>query len=104
MVKTRHIAAARHPIPDVPVVYLVEPTEKNLQSITTDLENGLYAPAYINFLSSLPRLLLEDLAARTAMGGTSEHIAQLYDQYLNFIVSEPDLFNLGMQEEHTYWP
>jgi hypothetical protein len=35
--------------------------------------------------------------------GTSEHIAQLYDQYLNFIVAEPDLFSLGMQKEHTYW-
>lgn len=27
----------------------------------------------------------------------------MYDQYLNFIVSEPDLFSLGMQKEHTYW-
>lgn len=25
------------------------------------------------------------------------------DQYLNFIVAEPDLFNLGMQRDHTYW-
>jgi len=26
----------------------------------------------------------------------------VYDQYLNFIVSEPDLFSLGMGNE-TYW-
>lgn len=30
-------------------------------------------------------------------------ISQLFDQYLNFIVAEPDLFSLGMQKEHTYW-
>ncbi len=40
--------------------------------------------------------MLEDFAAQTAAAETAEKIAQLYDQYLNFIVSEPDLFSLGM--------
>ncbi|KAG5950975.1 hypothetical protein E4U53_004064 [Claviceps sorghi] len=98
-----HIGASRHPIPDVPVIYLLEPTAQNLQGITNDLQKGLYSPAYVNFLSSLPRVLLEDFATMTASAGTSEHIAQLFDQYLNFIVAEPDLFSLGMQNAHTYW-
>ncbi|KAL8383022.1 hypothetical protein RB595_006674 [Gaeumannomyces hyphopodioides] len=98
-----HITASRHPISDVPVIYLVEPTQKNLQGITADLQKGLYSPAYVNFLSSIPRPLLEDFATQTAAAETSEHIAQLFDQYLNFIVAEPDLFSLGMQKEHTYW-
>jgi hypothetical protein len=101
--QVRHIATARHPIPDVPVLYLVEPTASNLHSITSDLSKGLYSPAYINFLSSIPRPLLEDFARQTAEAGTSEHIAQFYDQYLNFIVGEPDLFSLGMRKENTYW-
>ena len=101
--KFRHIASSRHPIPDVPVLYLVEPSSANLQSITTDLSHGLYSPAYINFLSSIPRPLLEDFAQQTAQAGTSEHIAQFYDQYLNFIVAEPDLFSLGMRKSNTYW-
>ncbi|KAI9048599.1 hypothetical protein LZ554_007432 [Drepanopeziza brunnea f. sp. 'monogermtubi'] len=98
-----HIASSRHPIPDVPVLYLVEPTASNLASITSDLSRGLYSPAYINFLSSIPRPLLEDFARQTAEAGTSESIAQFYDQYLNFIVGEPDLFSLGMRKENTYW-
>ncbi|KJZ73862.1 hypothetical protein HIM_06755 [Hirsutella minnesotensis 3608] len=98
-----HISSARHPIPDVPVIYLLEPTAQNLQGITGDLSKGLYSPAYINFLSSLPRVLLEDFATQTATAGTSDQIAQLFDQYLNFIVAEPDLFSLGMQKQHTYW-
>ncbi|PHH81091.1 hypothetical protein CDD80_3373 [Ophiocordyceps camponoti-rufipedis] len=98
-----HISTSRHPIPDVPVIYLVEPNARNLQGITSDLQRGLYSPAYINFLSSLPRVLLEDFATQTASAGTSEQIAQLFDQYLNFIVAEPDLFSLGMQKQHTYW-
>jgi sec1 family domain-containing protein 1 len=99
----RHIASARHPIPDVPVLYLVEPSPSNLHAITTDLSRGLYSPAYINFLSSIPRPLLEDFARQTAEAGTSESIAQFYDQYLNFTVGEPDLFSLGMVKENTYW-
>ncbi|OBT91828.1 Vesicle trafficking between the ER and Golgi [Pseudogymnoascus verrucosus] len=98
-----HIASARNPIPDVPVLYLVEPSPDNLKAITTDLTRGLYSPAYINFLSSIPRPLLEDFASQTADAGTSENIAQVFDQYLNFIVSEPDLFSLGMRKDHTYW-
>ncbi|EME82653.1 uncharacterized protein MYCFIDRAFT_80285 [Pseudocercospora fijiensis CIRAD86] len=97
-----NITRQRHAIPDVPVVYLVEPTADNLQRITQDLQNGLYSPAYVNFLSSIPRPLLEDFATQTAEAGTSESISQVYDQYLNFIVSEPNLFSLGMGKE-TYW-
>lgn len=92
----------RHLIPDVPVIYLVEPTAENIRLITSDLERGLYSPAYINFLSSVPRPLLEDFASQIATAGVSEHIAQVYDQYLNFVVSEPDLFSLGMGNE-AYW-
>ncbi|CAK3949219.1 probable Golgi transport Sly1 [Lecanosticta acicola] len=97
-----NINGQRHPIPDVPVLYLVEPTAANLEHITQDLQKGLYSPAYINFLSSIPRPLLEEFATQTAQAGTAESISQVYDQYLNFIVSEPNLFSLGMGRE-TYW-
>ena len=99
----RHISTARHPIPDVPVIYLLEPSAPSLQGVTNDLQKGLYSPAYINFLSSVSRPLLEDFASQTVAAGTSEKIAKIWDQYLNFICSEPDLFSLGMQKEHTYW-
>lgn len=70
--------------------------------ISQDLSRNLYADAYINFLYSIPRPLMEDFAAQIAEAGTSESVAQVYDQYLNFIVSEPDLFSLGMGND-TYW-
>ncbi|KAJ9244571.1 hypothetical protein DTO271D3_3919 [Paecilomyces variotii] len=97
-----NINSPRYPIPDVPVVYLVEPTPVNIQLITSDLSRGLYSPAYVNFLSSIPRPLLEDFASQIASTGTAEHVAQVYDQYLNFVVAEPDLFSLGMGRD-VYW-
>ena len=45
---------------------------------------------------------MEDFAAQIASAGTSESIAQVFDQYLNFIVAEPDLFSLAMGRE-TFW-
>lgn len=97
-----NINAPRHPIPDVPVLYLLEPTAANLNLIDSDLAKSLYADAYINFLSSIPRPLMEDFALKIAESGTAESVSQMYDQYLNFIVSEPDLFSLGMGKD-TYW-
>ncbi|KXJ87706.1 snare docking complex subunit [Microdochium bolleyi] len=97
------LAQRRHPIPDVPVIYLLEPTKKNLDTIASDLAAGLYSPAYVNFLSTIPRPLLEDFSNTVVAADTHEHISQVFDQYLNFIVAEPDLFSLGMQKEHTYW-
>lgn len=70
-----HLASTRHRIEDVPVVYLVEPTAQNLKSITDDLEKGLYSPAYVNFLSSIPRPLLEEFASETVANGTQEHVS-----------------------------
>ena len=97
-----HINSQRHHIPDVPVLYLVEPTAANLQLIASDLRRNLYADAYINFLYSISRPLMEDFASQVAASGSAAGIAQVYDQYLNFIVGEPDLFSLAMGKE-TYW-
>ena len=70
--------------------------------IASDLSRNLYSDAYINFLYSISRPAMEEFAAQIAAAGTAENIAQVYDQYLNFVVAEPDLFSLAMGRE-TYW-
>ena len=45
---------------------------------------------------------MEDFAAEIAESRNVEGIAQMFDQYLNFIVGEPDLFSLGMGKD-TFW-
>lgn len=101
-IPVRHINSQRHEIPDVPVLYLVEPTESNLKTIASDLSRNLYSDAYINFLYSISRPAMEDFALQIATAGTSENIAQVYDQYLNYIMEGQDLFSLAMGRE-TYW-
>ncbi|KAF3910534.1 hypothetical protein ABW21_db0200829 [Orbilia brochopaga] len=93
-----NINSQRYPIPDVPAIYLVEPTSENVQLIAKDMQAKLYETCYINFTSSIPRALLEEFAALTAQTQTSSQIAQVFDQYLNFVVSEPDLFSLHLTD------
>ena len=100
--QSSNINSQRHPLPDVPVLYLLEPTPENLHLINTDLSKNLYSDAYINFLHSIPRPLMEEFASEIAESGTAEGISQMYDQYLNFIVGEPDLFSLS-QGKDVYW-
>ncbi|KAF0492645.1 snare binding protein Sly1 [Gigaspora margarita] len=89
------LRSERHPIADVPSIYFVEPTSENIQRISEDLAKNLYESYYINFLTTITRPLLEELATATIPNNTSNLISQVYDQYLNFIVSEPNLFSLN---------
>lgn len=66
----------RSPLPDVPAIYFVSPTKENIDVIVNDLKNDKYSEFYINFTSSLPRNLLEDLAQQVAIAGKSDKIKQ----------------------------
>lgn len=66
-----------------------------------DLSSNLYDTIYVNFLSSIPRSLLEDFASITSLQNTTEMVSQVYDQYLNFVVLDRDLFSLCLP--NTYY-
>src|SRR6185369_9426722 len=85
----------RQPISDVPAIYFVEPTSENVQRISEDLARNLYESYYINFTSAIPRTLLEELATATIPNNTSNLISQVFDQYLNFLVAQRNLFSLN---------
>ncbi|CAE6432602.1 unnamed protein product [Rhizoctonia solani] len=93
---TLHVQLHSHrpALPDVPAVYLVAPTLANVQRIAEDLSQSLYESTHISFTSPLPRAILEEFAALVARDGTSELVAQVLDQYLDFLVPSPSLFSL----------
>ncbi|KAF5837210.1 Sec1-like protein [Dunaliella salina] len=89
------LEAERQPIPDVPAVYLVQPSTANAERIIADAAAGLYEAMHLNFTSSIPSRTLESIAAGTVRAGAAHRIAKLYDQYVAFIALEPSLFSLG---------
>ncbi|KAK9460226.1 Sec1-like protein [Lipomyces oligophaga] len=91
--------SVRHSIPDVPAIYFVLPTSENIRRITQDLSQNLYESIYVNFISSIPRTLLEEFAQQST--STASMVSQVYDQYLNFIVTEPDAFSLSLERVYS---
>ncbi|XP_076620047.1 sec1 family domain containing Slh [Colletes latitarsis] len=87
----------RDSIPEVPAIYFCAPTDENLGRIGQDLQNGLYDIYHLNFISPISRQKMEDLAAAALLGGVVSSIHKVFDQYLNFISLEDDLFILRHQ-------
>lgn len=64
------------------------------------MEKRLYDSYYINFCHSIPRNLLEDFASMTLASKTAGAVAQVYDQYLDFVCLESNLFSLQMKDSY----
>ncbi|VEU21096.1 DEKNAAC101999 [Brettanomyces naardenensis] len=91
----------RAALPDVAAIYFLEPTAENIAMTIADIEHDQYADFYINITSSLSRSLLEEFAKKVAQTGKSYKIKQVYDQYLDFVVTEPNLFSLDMKNVYA---
>ncbi|EAT47006.1 AAEL001859-PA [Aedes aegypti] len=91
----------RDSIPDVPAIYFCAPTEENLGRIAQDFQNGLYDVYHLNFISPISRQRLEDLAAAALQAGCVANIHKVYDQYVNFITLEDDMFVLKHQNSDS---
>lgn len=84
----------RDSIPDVPAIYFVLPTDENIMRICQDFRNHLYDSYYLNFISPISRDKLEELATVALQSNSSTNIEKVYDQYLNFVSLEDDVFTL----------
>lgn len=91
----------KDPIPDVTAVYFVMPTDENIDRICEDLTNRLYDSYYLNFISPISRSKLETIADAALISNTASQVKKVYDQYLNFIALEDDLFILREDNRET---
>ncbi|RWS30845.1 sec1 family domain-containing protein 1-like protein [Leptotrombidium deliense] len=96
-----YLHSERDSIPEVPVVYFVAPTDENIMRICQDLRNHLYDNYYLNFISPVSRAKLEDLATAALQGDAQTCVRKVYDQYLNFISLEDDLFLLKEHDKQS---
>ncbi|KAL0422983.1 UNVERIFIED_CONTAM: SEC1 family transport protein SLY1 [Sesamum latifolium] len=85
----------RNPVHDVPAVYFLQPTPPNVQRVISDASRALYDSFHLNFSSSIPRPLLEDLATGTINSDSIQRISKVHDQYLEFVTLEDNLFSLA---------
>ncbi|KAL2634478.1 hypothetical protein R1flu_005957 [Riccia fluitans] len=95
------IESERQNIPDVPAIYFVQASAGNIQRIILDASRGVYQTFHLNFASSLPRPLLEELAGATLKQDCLHRIAKIYDQYVEFITLENGLFSLSQPDAYV---
>lgn len=88
----------RQPIPDVPAVYFVQPTQENIEKIVQDAAAALYDLMYINFATSVPSRLLEQLANGAVKANAVGKVSKIFDEYLSFVALEPTMFSLGLPD------
>lgn len=91
----------RDTIPEAPAIYFCAPTEENLGRIAQDFQNGIYDIYHLNFISPISRRKLEDLSAAALQAGCVANIHKVYDQYVNFITLEDDMFVLKHQKSDS---
>lgn len=73
----RSLNSAREPIPDVAAVYFINPSSDSIKRLVEDMSRKLYDSYYINFATSVPRYMLEELASNVVSNGLSNQIAQV---------------------------
>lgn len=95
------IHSERDPIPDVAAIYFCMPDQDNLDRIAQDFQNNVYEKYYLNFISAICRQKLEDLASSALQTENVIHVHKIFDQYLNFISLEDELFLLSNQNSQS---
>ena len=88
----------REPIPDVPAIYFMQPTQDNIARVCADGAAGLYGSMALNFSSEVPRSLMEKLAGTMVANDAVNVVSGIFDQYTSFVSLEPTLFSLAERD------
>lgn len=91
----------RQRIPDVPVIYFVQPTSSNVERIIRDASAGTYENFHLNFSLPLPNLYLENLAMGTLKSDCARRITKVYDQHLDFVTLDHSMFSLAQPQAYV---
>lgn len=87
----------RSQIKDVPAFYFIS----SVEGIIGDLEKDMYASYYLNSSSSFKRSELESIADAASRKQVALKVQQVYDQFLQFISLQEDLFTLNISNSFT---
>ncbi|KAK9862629.1 hypothetical protein WJX84_008227 [Apatococcus fuscideae] len=90
----------RQPIADAPAIYFVRATSDNIQRIISDGAQGLYDVLHLNFVHSLSKQLMEQLARGLVKADAAQRIAKVHDMYLSFTSLETGLFCLNLPQAY----
>ncbi|AFZ81111.1 Sec1 family domain-containing protein [Theileria equi strain WA] len=86
----------RGAVPTVDAVYLITPSEKNIDMIINDAREKKYGRIHINFTTFTSDTYLSDLAKKFVEKNAFNAVASVTDRYLHFVAISPLIFSLNM--------
>ena len=93
----------RQSVPDVPVIYFVEPTAENIHRIVTDYRAGLYSYMHVNFSCAIPTKLLQSFAESVSkLSSSRSEIVKVVDRYCSFVSLSANVYSLNMKSTYLY--
>jgi hypothetical protein len=89
-------------VPDVPVIYFIEPSEDSISRVVSDYRAGLYSYMHLNFSSSIPSKLLEkfaqDISRITPPSATQ--ISRVIDRHCAFVSLDETMYSLNLSSSY----
>ncbi|KAF4643692.1 Sec1 family protein [Toxoplasma gondii] len=89
------LKSRRSPVVEAPAVYLVSPTEENVQLLLEELHQKLYAFYFFNFTDRLPEDLMQLLARGAVEAGMVSQVVSVVDRYVDYVCLSPSEFSLN---------
>ncbi|GFE54645.1 Sec1 family protein [Babesia ovis] len=90
------IGDRRDSIPGVDAVYLVTPTDANIEAIVADAQSRKYKQIYVNFTTYSTDEFLSKFARRLVEVNAHGSIASITDRYLHFTLVAMSSFSLNL--------
>jgi hypothetical protein len=89
------LKSKREVLRSVTILYLIDPTDENIKLIIQDCKQGLYDQFQLNFLRPPSNQTLSALAQGLAESQSLGKVLKIFEQHLNYMVLEPELFTLN---------
>lgn len=93
-----NLHAQRDKIHGVNTIYYIQPTEENINKLIEDFDRDLYDSIYINFVYPIEEAGLQRLTRAISKYNAFYKLKQVYQHYLNYIASTPNLFDLNISK------
>ena len=90
-----NMSQARERVPDLPAVYLIEPTAENFKRVAQDAAKNIYDYVMISFTKPLSQAQMENFASELVKVNQSHKVLRVTQEYLGgYQVISPDFFVL----------
>ncbi|KAF8821263.1 Sec1 family protein [Cardiosporidium cionae] len=95
------LESERKAVREVPAVYFISPTEKNIKRICEDFSKHLYKCYYINFTTSSNSEMIQMLAKGAVEAGAVHKVIRVVDRYLEYIALSPLDYSLNLSRSYS---